>query len=224
VLSAAINPGYGLTVYRFDYGADTGYDSRTSLHGPLGEDGVSHPVQIVVTGLAPGTTYHYRAVATNFSGAVKGPDQAFTTPGPPDVGTIVASQVSTRTAHVETTINPVLAPTTYRVEYGSSGSTGELSLGPVDNAPHAVSVDLTGLSPGTRYQVRVVATNANGVDVSDYQSFTTGNEASTSNPSPPCKKGRVKRQGHCVKKHSKRRHHRKHGNRASGQDGAKARS
>ena len=222
LLSAAINPGYGLTIYRFEYGTDTDYGSRTPTQPALEEDGASHPVQVAVTALLPGTTYHYRVVATNFSGVTNGPDQAFTTPGPPQVGPASVSQITKTTAHLETTITPVLAATTYRVEYAGH-STAEIPVGAVDNLLHAVSVDLTGLSPGTRYPVRIVATNAHGTDVSDELVFNTQNDESTTKPPVPCKKGRVRRKGRCVKKGSKRRHHRKHGNRANRQDGAKAR-
>jgi phosphodiesterase/alkaline phosphatase D-like protein len=222
VLSAAINPGYGLTVYRFEYGTDTDYGSRTPMPSPLEEDGASHPVQAAVTGLAPGATYHYRVVATNFSGVVRGPDQTFTTPGPPQLGPIGATQITKTSAHLETTVTPVLAATTYRIEYGGR-STAEIPVGAVDDLPHAVAVDLTGLSPGTRYPVRIVATNAHGTDVGDELVFNTLTDEVATKPPVRCKKGWVRRKGRCVKRGSKRRHHGKHGNRAHRQDGAKAR-
>jgi hypothetical protein len=45
------------------------------LKQPLGMQGVS----VVLAGLAPGTTYHYRVVATNEFGEVAGPDQVLHT-------------------------------------------------------------------------------------------------------------------------------------------------
>jgi hypothetical protein len=221
-LSAGINPGYGLTVYRFEYGTGADYGTRTPVQGPLGEDGTTHPVNFTVTGLAPGTTYHYRVTAINFSGVTEGPDRTFTTPGPPLVGTVSVSQVSARTAHVEGTVNPVLAATTFRVEYGNGGATGEMALGAVDNAPHAVSTDLGGLSPGTRYRIRVVATNALGTGVSEEQVFTTQSELSPPRTTTACKKGQVKRRGRCVKKRGKRRHHGKRNSPANRRVGTKA--
>jgi hypothetical protein len=37
---------------------------------------------VSITGLVPGTTYHYRLEATNSYGTTYGPDQTFTTNGP----------------------------------------------------------------------------------------------------------------------------------------------
>ena len=48
-----------------------------------------------ISGLAPGTTYHFRALATNFSGITRGPDQAFTTPALPAVVENAATDVTT---------------------------------------------------------------------------------------------------------------------------------
>jgi hypothetical protein len=62
----------------FDYGIDEGYGSRTGESPPLGASGGSQSVD--VAGLAPGTTYHFRAVATNAFGTSVGRDQSFTTP------------------------------------------------------------------------------------------------------------------------------------------------
>ena len=147
------------------------------MQGPLDSDGAMHPVNFSVTDLAPGTAYHYRVVAINFAGASEGPDLTFTTPGPPQVGPINVSRVSARSAHVEATINPVLAATTFRVQYGTARSTREIPLGGADNAPHAASTDLAGLSPTTAYRIRVVATNANGQDVGNEQIFITPERA-----------------------------------------------
>jgi hypothetical protein len=36
---------------------------------------------VYLEGLQPGTTYHYRVVATNVDGTTYGEDQTFTTPG-----------------------------------------------------------------------------------------------------------------------------------------------
>ncbi len=81
-LEATINPGNSQTAYHFEYGPAAGsYDTSIPVPSheiPAGLSGVS--VSAVATGLAPGTTYHYRVVATNaLPGAVDGTDQTFTT-------------------------------------------------------------------------------------------------------------------------------------------------
>jgi hypothetical protein len=65
------------TKYEFDLGADTGYGIRI-----FGNAGFETGVQTFVVPLAdlmPGTTYHYRILATNVFGISYGVDEAFTT-------------------------------------------------------------------------------------------------------------------------------------------------
>jgi hypothetical protein len=86
VLHAAINPGSFETIYWFEYGlSDCSSSTCTSI--PLGGESIgagSQPVAVsqVVSGLQPGTTYHYRVRAENVEGAEVGPesgDHVFTT-------------------------------------------------------------------------------------------------------------------------------------------------
>ena len=80
-LNGTVNPKGISTHYYFEYGKTTGYGSSTSSSvagsglSPVGEGAT-------VTGLEPGTVYHYRLVATNEGGTVYGSDQSFTTPVP----------------------------------------------------------------------------------------------------------------------------------------------
>jgi DNA-binding beta-propeller fold protein YncE len=79
-LGALINPGGIQTAYRFEYGPTDAYGSSTPFpEGSVGEGLESHAVWAAASGLAPGTTYHYRVVATNELGTAYGPDQTFTT-------------------------------------------------------------------------------------------------------------------------------------------------
>jgi hypothetical protein len=81
-LGALVNPGGLQTTYRFEYGTSTAYGQGAPLpEGSVGEGIASHAVWAAASGLAPGTTYHYRVVATNelAPAGVAGPDQTFTT-------------------------------------------------------------------------------------------------------------------------------------------------
>ncbi len=81
-LGALVNPGGIQTSYRFEYGTTTAYGSSTPFpEGSVGEGVESHAVWASASGLAPGTTYHYRVVASNelAPGGIAGPDQTFTT-------------------------------------------------------------------------------------------------------------------------------------------------
>jgi hypothetical protein len=82
-LEAEINTGNSETTYHFEYGPSAGsYNVSVPVvaahaHGSLTPKSVS----AAATGLAPGTTYHYRVVASNaLAGVVDGSDQEFTTP------------------------------------------------------------------------------------------------------------------------------------------------
>jgi hypothetical protein len=78
-----INPGFGPTVFRIQYGPTADYGQQT-YPSPVGSDGSTHAASTTVSELAPTTVYHYRTVATNFRGTVLGPDQTFRTlPDPP---------------------------------------------------------------------------------------------------------------------------------------------
>jgi hypothetical protein len=79
-LGALVNPGGIPTSYRFEYGTSSAYGQSTPYpEGSVGEGLSSRTVWAAASGLAPGTTYHYRVVASNELGTVHGPDQTFTT-------------------------------------------------------------------------------------------------------------------------------------------------
>ena len=61
--------------YHFEYGATTAYGSAT----PVKSAQFDKAVYETIAGLTPGTTYHYRLVATNASGTSYGVDQSFQT-------------------------------------------------------------------------------------------------------------------------------------------------
>jgi hypothetical protein len=78
-LRASVNPQGLDTTYHFEYGTTTSYGSSTPESAPVGSDGADHPALAEVAGLAPSTTYHFRAVATNGNGVSHGPDATFIT-------------------------------------------------------------------------------------------------------------------------------------------------
>lgn len=81
-VTAEIDPRYGLTKYRFEYGATSGYGASVPVpDGSAGSGNEYIAVTAGPTGLQPGMTYHFRIVATNAVGTVQGPDLTFTTYG-----------------------------------------------------------------------------------------------------------------------------------------------
>jgi WD40 repeat protein len=77
VLKARINPEGAATEYRFEWGTSTAYGDSTE--GGVGSDSSTHEVGAGLDGLQPGTTYHYRVVATSGVAENQGPDHTFTT-------------------------------------------------------------------------------------------------------------------------------------------------
>ena len=74
-------PNGSRTTVRIEYGLTTAYGQSLSV-GTF--DGLSsNDVTSALSGLSPGSTYHYRVVATNNSGTVATSDRTFTTPSSP---------------------------------------------------------------------------------------------------------------------------------------------
>ena len=117
-LDAQINPGFGPTIFRFQYGATSAYGSQIYHGESIGADDLEHLVSGEISELTPGTTYHFRVVATNFSGSTFGPDQTFTTIDLPKVESAPVSQVGQTTAALNAEVDPSFSPTTYHFEYG----------------------------------------------------------------------------------------------------------
>lgn len=79
-LYGSVDPKGSETIYRFEYGADDSYGRGTPEQAVGGGGGI---VRAELSGLEPGTTYHYRLVATNAHGTSESEDRTFTTPTVP---------------------------------------------------------------------------------------------------------------------------------------------
>jgi hypothetical protein len=215
-LETTVNPELADTVVRFQYGDSTAYGFQTVPSDSIGSDEAPHTASATLSNLEPGTTYHYRAVAINFGGPSYGPDRTFTTPGPPRVEQTTADSIGESSATIHTAIDPKLGDTTYFVEYGPSGAYGSRTpatvlAGTAGAQPRAIV--LSGLSAGTTYHYRLVASNPFGGASTPDLAFTTS-VAAVRSPTPPartCPKGKVRRHGKCVKRHRGRRHHHRRG-------------
>ena len=68
-LTGIVNPQEtGPTTYHFEYGLDSSYGSKTPESAPVASGKVDYPAGAEITGLQPGTTYHYRLVGTSPTG------------------------------------------------------------------------------------------------------------------------------------------------------------
>ena len=145
-------------------------DAKATVSGTTGSFSTS------LTGLLPGTTYHYRAYATNIAGTGYGNEYTFTTLPLATVTTGAATLINATNATIggnvssdggvaitergvvfATTANPTVANTKFTV----TGTTG------------VFSGIITGLVSGTTYHIRAFATNANGTAYGADLTFTT---------------------------------------------------
>jgi hypothetical protein len=161
VLTARINPNGRSTGFLFSYGLTTAYGvnsaARSAGHGSKTVD-----VSQQITGLSPGTVYHYRIYAQNASGVAYGADRTFTTGGPAPAQPVTGatSAVGKTQATPTGSVNPMSAPTNWTVQYGLTTAYGYESIPQPLAAvagPLAVSAPLVGLAPATLFHYRVVA-------------------------------------------------------------------
>ncbi len=171
-LNATVDPRGAATTYRFEYGPTVAYGSSTpTLTLPAADD----PVGVLETlrGLAPGTTYFVRLVATSAAGenAVTGSFATFSPQGGPGPGTTALPPLglTETTAILNGMVDPRGKATVYHFEWGPTPFYGNLT--PVMNAGVGsgfapVRAPIGGLSANTRYHFRLVATSASGTTAS----------------------------------------------------------
>jgi phosphodiesterase/alkaline phosphatase D-like protein len=191
ILNARVNPNNEDTHGQFQLGTSAAYGTSfpsTDLGSSYGAVGVGR----LLTGLRPGTTYHFRVLATSEAsppGGIVGPDQTFTTlpPTPPLVETGAATGVTQNAASVSGTVDPRGAGTTYEFDVGADTSYGSRVFGTAGSGsgPAAVTAGLQGLAPGTTYHYRLVAASSFGTTYGADQTFTTPVFAGSALGAPP---------------------------------------
>jgi len=136
-----------------EYGTDGSYGASTP---PAPEMSLTHSV--AVTGLAPGTTYHFRARSEDETGAVALSDDSTvaTAPLPLAVFDVSVSDTTDTAVVVEWRTNN---PATSQVEYGTTASYGSATPEDLElSYDHAVILE--GLTPNTEYHFRALSTDA----------------------------------------------------------------
>jgi hypothetical protein len=201
-------------VYLFEYGPTDEYGSLAGTEILDGQDNESHSVSASLHSLAPATTYHFRVVATNFTGTSHSADQTFTTPDLPRIDSSGASSTGQTTAHLMAAVSGNASATELSFEYGITELYGQRTAPiPVGEGltSKSLATDIGGLLPGTTYHVRAVATNGVGTTNGSDLTFTTQPAPQTVLPNAPikrCKRGFIKRHGKCVKRKHRRKHRR----------------
>ncbi len=187
---ALVDPEGEETSYHFEYVTaaqyqNNGFAGASSTSGmTIGSstDFTDHTVNAPLTGLVPGMTYDYRAVAANGHGTATGADQVFTETPPAQVNGPWVANVADTSATFAAEIDPLGASTSYRIEYGTSTSYGSTLAGSAGEGSSYVPVSfhIQNLAPDSSYHYRVVTVNEVGTVEGSDHTFTTqvagGNE------------------------------------------------
>jgi len=175
-LNGSVDPHGLTTTVHFQYGTTTSYGSTTANQSKTGN--TYQNVAANIAGLAASTTYHFRIVATNSAGTVYGNDRTFTTlsaTGPPVVITDPATLIASFSATLNGSVDPHGFTTTVYFQYGTTTSYGHSTANQTKtgNTYQNVSANISGLTAGTTYHFRIVATNSAGTVYGSDRTFTT---------------------------------------------------
>lgn len=130
-LRATVNPESIETTYQFEYGSSDAYGSVfPAAPVSVGDGRADVAVARTIGGLQPGTTYHFRVIATNDAGTTAGPDQTFTTavpgvPGPAQDDGRAYEQVSPLEKngnYISEVVSIQAAPSGDAVAFGAGGA------------------------------------------------------------------------------------------------------
>jgi hypothetical protein len=175
-----VNPEGQFTEWRFQYATEA--DFSDAVEGPSSATESDEDVSGQLSGLAPGTTYHLRLLASNGDGQSEAvAASTFTTEAvnPPAVSGLSVSGVGASSAHFQGTVNSGGSGPGEATEYAfqcSPECPGIEGLQPLtsDGADHLVEADASGLEPNREYTVTLRATDAAGLSTEESGAFTTG--------------------------------------------------
>ncbi len=182
-LNGSVNPNGTLTNAWFEWGPTSSLGTTAGTQS-VGNGNSTSYISTGLSGLSPGTTYFFRAVAQNSFGTAQGLILQFTTQGSsgasnggvPSVTTLPASSVGETYGTLNATVNPNGLSTDAWFEWGTTANLGSiagsqfLGSGTVNTS---LFVALNFLQTNTTYYFRAVARNSHGTSVGSILSFTT---------------------------------------------------
>jgi uncharacterized protein (TIGR02145 family) len=182
-LNGTVNANNSSSIVTFEYGLSTAYGTMVAaLESPVTGNS-STSVTANLTGLTPGTTYHFKVKAVSAGGTADGADLSFTTTQPPTVTTGSAGSITTTTGTLNGTVNANNLSSTVTFDYGTTTSYGlNISAIPspvTGSTVTSVSASLSGLTPSTTYHFRVKAMSSGGISYGNDGTFLTSSATIT---------------------------------------------
>jgi phosphodiesterase/alkaline phosphatase D-like protein len=181
-ISATLNgnviPNFLSTEITFEFGTSSQYGTSITLSEPVPADNNSHPVHADITGLTPGTLYHFRIKAVNSLGTTFSNNLTFTTLGQkPSVKTNPVTNAGENSVTLNALVNPNHLLTQVSFEWGTTTSYGNTAAPGQNNmtgsSERNIFVSLSGLERGTIYHYRIKAVNELGTTYGSDVQFTT---------------------------------------------------
>lgn len=180
-VNGTVNPNGQATTYAFQWGLTTNYGNEAPLPPASAGSGTADvPVSLDLGGLASGTVYHFRVIASNAGGTATGADETFTTagsaPAPAAVTTGSASTITATSAVLNGSVVPGASPTTCSFAYGTTTSYGSLTNPqpvPTGSTSVALTATTSGLASSTALHYQLVCNSAAGTVSGADQTLTT---------------------------------------------------
>ena len=171
-VGGSVDPNGRTTGWWIEYGTSTRYGSRTDTRSAGAGTGPA-AVSVRLEKLQAGVEYHFRLVASNDLGTVRGADRAFRTDPAPAVATGGVDGVSVSSARVNGIVDPRGRGTVAWFEYGTSTKLGNRTPDQAVASRVRIYAPIGGLQPGTKIYFRVVARSDAGTTAGTTRAFST---------------------------------------------------
>jgi hypothetical protein len=178
-LEAQVNPEKEETTCTFEYGPTNLYGTSVPCTPKdLGSGYGDQQATTSLSGLKPGSVYHYRVLVKNATGVTEGEDKELTTleAFAPFIDSESASEPGSPTLSMQALINPDYQETTYSFQYATNETLTGATTVPGGTLPagfgdQPASVNLGNSLAPDLYYYRAVAENATGSTEGPVQSF-----------------------------------------------------